>query len=148
MAGDSKETLIDSGIELLLELRWQDLQGVASTRAITDRAGVTTGSFFHHFRNRAHYAEALVERFQALWAENEARLLVDLDNEAVPRGAAGVRATAEADWSAIDGESITGTFQHLLWVAREQPLTEESSTTAGFVLRDAYRSLTDTLMPS
>lgn len=40
-----------------------------SVEAIVERAGVTKGAFFHHFRSKVELAHALVERYAALDAE-------------------------------------------------------------------------------
>jgi AcrR family transcriptional regulator len=145
---DSRRDLIEAGLALVIDQRWQDLQAAVSTRAITERAGVTTGSFFHHFRNRAHFAEVLADEFVALWEANARRVLAEVEGLAEVGGADGVRATATSEWTALDGDQAMAGLQHLLWVARDQPLGDDSDVRAGTVLGDAYRSLTETLEPA
>lgn len=51
--------LIRAGWELTDELALERIFGI-TTSGVAARAGVTTGSFFHHFRNMSDYAAALV----------------------------------------------------------------------------------------
>ena len=148
MAGDSRDALIDAGIELVVAQRWQDLGSAVSTRAITERAGVTTGSFFHHFRNRAHFAEAMATRDVELWLANAQRLTGDLETSAIGGGPAGMRSVAEADWAAIERDELISGLHSLLWVGRQQPLGDDTAVTAGEVLGDAYRSLSEAVLPT
>jgi AcrR family transcriptional regulator len=145
---DSRRDLIEAGLALVIDQRWQDLQAAVSTRAITERAGVTTGSFFHHFRNRAHFAEVLADEFVALWDANVRRVLAEVEGLAAVGGADGVRASASSEWAVLDGNHPMAGLQRLLWVVRDQPLSDDSDVLAGTVLGDAYRSLTETLQPA
>jgi len=93
---DTRQALIEAGWDALGELRWVDL--FPSARSLSARVGVSTGSFFHHFRSIDHYAEVLarssMERLQAdvgVVAELLHRLARGTD------GVGSVRAAAEAD---------------------------------------------------
>ena len=147
MSNGRRGQLIDSGIELVLSQRWQDLLGAVDTRSITDRAGVTTGSFFHHFRNRAHYAEAVVDRFVELWDEASAESVALVEAVALDVGPEAIRAAADGDWSVMNETTVMGNLEHLLWVARTQPLSDDTTVTAGEVLAARYQKLTAALLP-
>ena len=81
MAIDRRTDLVDAGISLLSEQRFQELLASVETRSIADDAGVTTGSFFHHFRNRSHFAMAVADAFvpRALSALTDAGVRVHAD---------------------------------------------------------------------
>lgn len=146
MAADSCKTLITSGVDVLLHLRWQDVQAGISTRSITERAGVTTGSFFHHFRNRAHFAEVLTERFVEMWSTSNDALLADVRSFIGGEDGADVRSVAQADWLKVH-QSATSDLLHLLWATRREPLSDDTDVTAGDVLARCYGSLTDAVVP-
>ncbi len=148
MTADSRDSLIESGIGLLMAQRWQDVQASIATRAITEQAGLTTGSFFHHFRNRADFADAVADRFVQLWNASIERLVADVESFAIDGGGSGVRAAANADWRALDGDTVQARLQHLLWATRDQPISDRSSITGGELLGDRYRALTEALLPA
>ncbi len=138
MAADSRRELIEAGVALVMEQRWQDVQASVSTRAITERAGVTTGSFFHHFRSRAHFARVLADRFAELWEANTQRVVREVEELA-----------AVGDGAGLTGQDrAMSALQHLLWATREQPLGDDESVTGGAVLREAYRSLAEAVVPA
>lgn len=56
----TRASLIRAGLELNDELPLDRLFAGVTTAAAAERAGVTTGSFFHHFRNASEFAAALV----------------------------------------------------------------------------------------
>jgi len=138
---------VDEGIQRVLSQRLQDLLASVETRAITDAVGVTTGSFFHHFANRAKFAEAVAARFGDLWQERIDRLVQEavevVDDTTVEQ----LRATAAREWSHLVEAGEVAGLQHLLWVARDQPLAEGSAVTGRQILGEAYRSMIDEVQP-
>ena len=60
---DPRERLVAAGLRVLDELPLSKAFAGARTAAIAAEAGVTTGSFFHHFANAAEFADALVLSF-------------------------------------------------------------------------------------
>lgn len=136
---------MEAGISLLAQQRFQALLAGVETRCITDEVGVTTGSFFHHFRNRAHFASAVAETFATGWDERVARLAGAATSSNERPGLDGIRPAAGAEWAGLVADSDLPALQHLLWSVRAQPLSEETARTAGDVLADAYRSLTETV---
>lgn len=58
----TRDRLVTAGASLLDELPFERLLAGVPTAAIAATAGVTTGSFFHHFASGADFTEALVTR--------------------------------------------------------------------------------------
>lgn len=51
--------LLDAGLTLLLRRGYHDL----GTQELLDTTGIPRGSFYHHFRNKEHFALAVVDRY-------------------------------------------------------------------------------------
>ena len=98
VAGDRRSELVDAGLRLLRDLRFEQVLAAIETRAIAAEVDVTTGSFFHHFRTRDHFAGAVVGRFHELWDERVERLLFFMA-ASHPDGKAGVRPAAASELS-------------------------------------------------
>lgn len=145
---DRRQQLLEAGAALAVRQRWQEVLAGVDTRSITDAAGVTTGSFFHHFRNRAHFADALVDRFVFLWDESIDELVATIDAVFGDEGPGAVRDAAESDWRTRIHVTEVTDLEHLLWAARDQPLSAETSITAGEVLAGRYQALTDQAVPA
>ena len=145
MAVDRRAELIDAGISLLAQQQFQALLAAVETRAIAEEAGVTTGSFFHHFRSRSHFALAVADAFVTRWTERVDRLAGAAQASNDHPGLDGIRPAAAAEWAGLVAEEDLSALQHLLWSVRHQELGEDTSRTAGAVLCDAYKGLTDTV---
>ncbi len=148
MGVNRREALIDAGVDLLCRQRFQDLLATVETRAIAEEAGVTTGSFFHHFRNRAHFAQVVADRFVEEWTGRVTRLSGHAKTAVIDSGLRGLRPAAAAEWAGLADSGHRETLQHLLWSARDHVLCDETSRTAGELLADGYRMLTDTVVPT
>lgn len=144
---DRRAQLVDAGIELILEQSFQDLLTSVDTRSITEAAGVTTGSFFHHFANRAQFTDAVAERLVELWEQSTQRTLGVIESF-IDAPDADVRAAARAEWSSLVHESALSGLQHLLWVARGQRLREGSSLTGADVLAQGHRDFNHAVVPA
>lgn len=142
MAVDRRGELVAAGIALLLKRRFQDLMADVETRTIVDEVGVTTGSFFHHFRNRAHFADAVGDAFVAAWERRVEHLRAASTSYVEDGGASGVRPAATDEWKSLEDDDAAASLQHLLWAVRDQPLSEDTARTAGDVLRSCYDHLT------
>ena len=57
---DPRARLVRAGLEVIDELPLPKVLAGATTAAVAERAGVTTGSFFHHFRSAAEFADAMI----------------------------------------------------------------------------------------
>jgi AcrR family transcriptional regulator len=145
VAVDRRTELIDAGISLLGRQQFQALLAAVETRSIADEAGVTTGSFFHHFRNRSHFALAVADAFVARWTLRVNRLAGEATASNERQGLDGIRPAADAEWAGLAADQDLSALQHLLWSVRHQELGEDTARTAGDVLHDAYRGLTETV---
>lgn len=142
-----RRQLVDRGIEEALSLGLQDLLASIETRTITDAVGVTTGSFFHHFANRAKFAEAVAHRFEELWRLRIDRVLRETRTVLEEASAERIRDAAAQEWDHLVGVDAGAGLQHLLWVARNAPLGEGSDLTGRQILRGAYQAFVDTVQP-
>lgn len=59
----TRDELIRAGLELNDELPLARLFAGSPSARVAERAGVTTGSFFHHFRDAAAFSEAVVRSY-------------------------------------------------------------------------------------
>jgi AcrR family transcriptional regulator len=139
---------VDAGVALAVRQRFQDLLASVDTRSITGDAGVTTGSFFHHFRNRGHFAQAIADRFVEMWRVSIDQTVADISAVSGAGGAQDVRSAAEAEWGNLEATMVQADLQHLLWVARDEPLSQEAGETAGEVLARCYQYLLETGVPA
>lgn len=143
---DRRSALVESGVELALHRCFQDLLASVDTRSITSAAGVTTGSFFHHFRNRAEFTDAVIERFQELWTRSTQRTVDLLETFSTDEG--DMRTAASTGWSGLSEEVELAGIQHLLWVARESPISPEATLTGADVLCAQHHVFDETLVPA
>lgn len=141
MAADRRAELVQAGLDLAAQLRFGDVLDAVETKAVADAAGVGTGSFFHHFRSRRHFAEAATDRWIELWGERVRRLAAHAVVAAETRGHPGVRDAAGLEWDALVAAGTLESIQHVLWALRDQPLGEGTTRTARDVLADAYAEL-------
>ena len=131
----------------LLELVDQPLHkalGGLTTAQVASRAGVTTGSFFHHFANAVEFADAIALSFaqppsdvdEAIEEINEA--LQDVHLLDIMRG------SLTDSWQIFHSDEVIGTsfrVQMQLWAHHDQALARpaEGFETLGDILRHGYR---------
>ena len=143
VAVDRRAELVEAGISLLARQRFQNLLAAVETRSIADEVGVTTGSFFHHFRNRSHFATAVADVFMRRWTRRVERLAGAAEGANERQGLAGIRPAAAEEWAGLASDGDLPALQHLLWGVHRQPLCDETGRTAGDVLPrrlpDAHR---------
>lgn len=142
---DRRTALVDAGMELVLQQCFQDLLASVDTRSITGKAGVTTGSFFHHFRNRAAFTDAVIERLEQLWDESTERSLSSTDGFAEGMD---FRGAAAAEWQRLESDERNSGLQHLLLAVPGQPVSEDSTRIAADVLAARYQALNDAVLPA
>lgn len=138
---------MDAGVRLLAQLRFEEILAAVDTRAVAESADVTTGSFFHHFRSREHYADAVVERWTQLWSERVQRLAAFAVQAADDSGHGGLRNAAVKEWEALSRPGLQEALQRMLWAVRAQPLTGRGPRTAGDALRAGYVELSAAVRP-
>jgi AcrR family transcriptional regulator len=131
----------------LLELADQPLHkalGGLTTAQVARRAGVTTGSFFHHFANATEFADAIALSYaqvpsdvgEAIEEINEA--LQDIDLLDIMRG------SLTDSWQIFHSDDVIGTsfrVQMHLWAHHDQPLSTpvDGFETLGDIFRHNYR---------
>jgi AcrR family transcriptional regulator len=145
---DRRAELVDAGISLLAQQRFQEILASVETRCIADEVGVTTGSFFHHFRNRAHFAQVVADTFVAMWGTRVDHLSEAAEDSNERSGLEGIRPAAGREWAGLVAAGNLPVLQHLLWSVRDQALCDDTARTAGDVLAEAYGSLTATVEPT
>jgi AcrR family transcriptional regulator len=133
--------LVDAGLDLLGGVRLADVLAAVETRAIAEAAGVTTGSFFHHFRDRDHFAQAVVDRWVQRWQARVERLAGLAADSSEHASGQTMRETSAVEWASLARPGEVEAVQHLLWALRHQPIAAGSSRTAGEVLEAAYQQL-------
>ena len=102
---DTRAELIRAGLDLNDELPLERIFSGVTSAAVAARAGVTTGSFFHHFQNATDFAVALVEaHLQEIDADPTA---VDFLVDAVRSGdiARSLSLLLAADWHLASTDS-------------------------------------------
>ncbi|HUF31701.1 MAG TPA: TetR/AcrR family transcriptional regulator [Acidimicrobiales bacterium] len=148
MAGDRRRQLVDTGIELVMRQRFQDALASVDTRSITVAAGVTTGSFFHHFANRGQFADAVAGRFEEMWRAAVDAFVAELEATATEEGVDVRALVRRRDWEKIEAQEVQGYLFHLLWVARHRPVSEDEGDTGADVLQRSYEYLLESVVPA
>ncbi len=135
-----RDRLVAAGLRVLDELPLAKALGGATTAAIAAEAGVTTGSFFHHFANAAEFADAVALSFLE-WPGDESEADEELVGALQHLEYLDVLRTALTDaWqvhSADDGIARRFRSQMLLWSHHRQLLQHpvDGCSTVGDVLQ-------------
>ena len=144
----TRERLVRAGGELALSLELPRVFAGVTTAAVAERAGVTTGSFFHHFPTTAAFVDAVCRA----WMEDRqpTRDSVDEMVEALEHAdlAEIVEGSLREVWSvaATDRawhDRVRG--QMVLFSHHDRPLAEpvDGLRTAGDLLGETYRRRTE-----
>jgi AcrR family transcriptional regulator len=144
---DRRRQLLEAATALVADLSFQELLGAVSVDRVTERAGVTSGSFFHHFRNRAVFSEAVADQLAIRWrAENEvfAQVMESLQPDELTIGL--LRTVAAENWAQFEQGSLPEQ-QAMLWSTRHQPLSEQTARTGADLLRELYQETTEVGVP-
>jgi len=142
------DDLIRAAWTVIDDLPLESSMGAFTTKAVAARAGVTTGSFFHHFPNVAAFTDAMalgldhdevrqVEELPELLAALEARDVIELLREAM---------VARWERHRLEPERLIGLRHEMLaWASHHRPLAEPTAdaATVGDVLRRRMRSRQD-----
>lgn len=159
----TRDALIRAALELNDDLPLERIFAGVTTASAAQRAGVTTGSFFHHFRNATDFADALVRSYdheRPTTAEIGAQILTSIPGATMSDALATVLANA---WHLVRADPAMRAerrgqmhlFAHHLTLlpqaagealdggdpAAIEPTNTDS--TIGDVLRDVYRSQID-----
>lgn len=141
---DTRERLVRAGARVVDELPLPKVFAGATTATVAGAAGVTTGSFFHHFPNAAEFVDAVV--LSAIPAPEELLEPVDelvdsLDHIDLLEV---MRLHLKDTWEVHCGEESlrrTLRLQYLLWAHHSKALSREHDgmSTVADVLRTSYR---------
>ena len=139
-ASTTRDDLIRAGLELADELPLVKLYAGVTTAATAERAGVTTGSFFHHFRNATEFADALVRSYIRERPLNDRVVAELLDALHRTDLADAITATLMDTWKLMSTDpdltaDLRGRMHLFAHHGAELALPTEELTTVGDVLR-------------
>ncbi|HMX67340.1 MAG TPA: helix-turn-helix domain-containing protein, partial [Microthrixaceae bacterium] len=156
MSGSSstRDDLVRAGVELLDQLPLDRILAGVTTAAVAEHAGVTTGSFFHHFRNSSEYTAAVVRSFdrERRFERDAVSDLTDaIQHRRLSEAIAAVLVTtwrilADDPQRQADRRGQMHLFAHHrveLPPNGTDPTPSGPTETVGDVLRDIYRSQVD-----
>ncbi len=143
-----RDRLVAAGLQVHDDLPLSKVLAGATTAAIAARAGVTTGSFFHHFANSAEFADAVALSYMeppSDISETVDELVGSLQHLDLLEI---VRTALTDTWQTyVRDEGIRQRFrgQMMLWSHYQQPLHQpvEGCETVGDVLRTLLRTRQD-----
>lgn len=144
----TRDRLLAAGAEVIDELPLTKAFAGATTAAVARAAGVTTGSFFHHFSGTAEFLDALVLSTLSSTEDLDEQVedLIDsLDHIDLLEV---LRLSLKDTWEVHRSEASMRRalrLQHLLWAHHTQALAEAHGdlSTVGDVLRAGYRDRHD-----
>jgi AcrR family transcriptional regulator len=143
-APDRRERLVRSGWAVLDDLPLVKVVAGATTAAVAAEAGVTTGSFFHHFPNAAAFADALVLSYVEV-PSSTAEMMDGLADSAEQIDLIQLMRTALVDtWQVmVEDPEITARFRGQLLLSAhhhaELSSPQGAYRTVADVLRQGYR---------
>jgi AcrR family transcriptional regulator len=140
----TRDLLIRAGLELADELALDKLYAGVTTAAVAERAGVTTGSFFHHFRNATAFADALVRSYLHERPLNE-QVVAEL-MDAIERTdlADAITRTLQHTWRLMSGDperaaELRGQMHLFAHHRAELASPDDELRTVGDVVRSIFR---------
>lgn len=146
-----RDALVRAGLDLVDELSLAKLYAGLTAKSVAERAGVTTGSFFHHFPTLADFADALAMSFlaepnagteTAETAEDVDDMVDALEHD---RFADIMRTLLRAQWElAVDAPELARQFRTELMLWSHHPASlhrpVDGYSTVGDVLEATYRT--------
>lgn len=141
---EARARLVRAGLELVDELPLPKVYAGATTAKVASTAGVTTGSFFHHFASHAEFVDALVSSILPDPEDLTEQVDELVDSLAYMDLLEILRANLTDTWEVTSGEETLRRnlrFQMGLWAHHAQELsdTDDDLETVGDVLRRSYR---------
>ena len=143
-----RDRLVRAAVLELVELPLHKAVGGITTAQVARRAGVTTGSFFHHFANAVEFADAIALSYaqppsdvdEAIEEINESLLDVHLLDI--------MRGSLTDAWNVFHSDDLMRTsfrVQMHLWAHHDQPLSRpvDGFETLADILRRTYRQRQD-----
>ena len=101
---DRRQALLEAAWEVVDELPLHKVFAGATAAAVSARAGVTTGSFFHHFANSTEFADAMVRSVAVPLPEAEATNDEFIDALEHMEMTEAIRSTAQLVWDLFTGD--------------------------------------------
>lgn len=144
-AEDPRSRLVVAGLMTLDDLPLAKVFAGVTTAAVAERAGVTTGSFFHHFANAAEFVDAIAESFLDI-PEDVNETIEEMNDALHHVDLVGVmRSDLDRAWRLfLADERVQMRFrcQMQLWAHSSKELAApiEGRRTVGDVLRANYRA--------
>jgi AcrR family transcriptional regulator len=143
LPADPRTRLIRAGMQVIDELPLGKVFAGASAASIAERAGATTGSFFHHFANVAEFTDAIVLDFREVphdIEEGVGELVEVLDQVDLIEM---TQAALVETWRTFNAsDQFTTRFRRMmmLWAHQHKDLAAEVDglRTVGDVLRENY----------
>ena len=142
--GDPRDRLLRAGLEMVDDLSLSKSFAGVTTAKVAAAAGVTTGSFFHHFDTHAEFVDALATSI--LPAPDDLTPAVDEMTESLIHMdlLEVMRLTLKDTWEIYRSQPDFRRglrFEHHLWAHHDQPLSSPHGDlgTVGDVLRATYR---------
>ena len=140
----TRDRLIEAGLTAYDELSLAKVFAGVTTKSVASSAGVTTGSFFHHFANSAEFADAMVRTFLQTpndLTENVEEMVESLEHLDLLEV---MRSALLDTWqvhSTDDGIRTQIRLQMAVWAHHAQALDtpDEETSTVADVLRQNYR---------
>jgi AcrR family transcriptional regulator len=113
----TRQKLLDVGLTMLREEPAQRVFEKLQAQAVSSRAGVTTGSFYHHFSGQDGYVLALVEHALGQHPNPPFAEAVAVFEQRIGTGVPFVDALIEACARAVEWRDADGTFalQMMVW---------------------------------
>jgi AcrR family transcriptional regulator len=144
----TRDQLVRVGLELADELSLARLYAGITAKAVSERAGVTTGSFFHHFPTLADFADAMALSFLAEHQDQTEDVDDMVDAMDHDRFADIMLSVLRAQWELATGSrELVEQFRSemMLWSHHHQPLHRPVGDlrTVGDVLERTYRTRED-----
>jgi len=143
----ARAEMVEAGVALGAAESFQALLDGIPVRRIAAAAGVSPGSFHHHFRSRTAFVEAVVDHWAAAWAARSVDLGAQLDAPTREPGVGPMRAAAQREWESLCRADPVDALRHVLWALRAQPVAGAGTRPAGELLQDAYRQREDIVAP-
>ena len=103
---DRRQELLDAAWQVVDDLPLSKVFAGATAAAVSARAGVTTGSFFHHFANSSEFAEAMVRSVAEPTDEAEATNDEFLDALEHMEVTEAIRSTTQLIWDMFTGDPV------------------------------------------
>lgn len=142
---DRRQELLDAGWDVLDSLPLSKVFAGATAAAVSEAAGVTTGSFFHHFANATEFAEAMVRSVATPPPDQDATTDEFIDALDHMEMADAIRAASLHVWEMFTGDaSLAAANRRILLLQAHQdtplPVPDGDARTVGQLVYRTQRA--------